>query len=426
MKMTLSPAGRIAGELRPPSNKSLTHRAYIFGAMASVGRTSVTNALDSEDCLATLRIMEQLGARFSHGGGTVHIDPPGRLRQPSAELDCGNSGTTMRLLAGVLASAEGLETVLVGDESLSRRPMGRIVEPLRLMGAQIEGETAPLNISGRRLHGIEHTSPVASAQIKSCLLMAGLSADGETWVTEPARSRDHTERMLRSLGIEVMARGDLTVGVRGGGGWEGFSFNVPGDISSAAYFMAAAAMLPGSDVTLRDVGTNPTRTGIIDALRSTGAQVEIENEHDEQGEPSADIRVRGMHALRPFDVRGDLVPRLIDEIPVLAVAATRCDGTSSFREARELRVKETDRVETVAEGLRAMGARVETFDDGLEVHGPVKLRGAEIDSVGDHRVGMAFAVAGLVATGVTVIHNTDAIRTSYPEFERDLSSLARR
>lgn len=423
MKIAVAGAARLEGGLRPPSNKSLTHRAYIFGAMASAGRTTVQNALDSEDCRATLRIMEHLGARSTHDGGTVYIDPPERLRQPSAELGCGNSGTTMRLLAGVLAAAEGLETILVGDESLSKRPMGRIVGPLRLMGARIEGETAPLRISGRRLHGIEHRSPVASAQIKSCLLLAGLYAEGETWITEPAKSRDHTERMLRALGIDVLSRGGLTVGVRGGGNWDGFTFTVPGDISSAAYFMAAAAMLPGSDVMLRDVGTNPTRTGIIDALRSAGAQVETENERDEQGEPSADIRVRGLQALRPFSVRGDLVPRLIDEIPVLAVVATQCDGTSSFREADELRVKETDRVETVAEGLRAMGASVETFDDGLEVHGPVKLRGAEIDATGDHRIGMAFAIAGLVATGETVIHNADAIRTSYPEFERDLSSL---
>lgn len=424
MRLTVSRSGPLIGSLRPPSDKSLTHRAYILAALAH-GPSVVVHPLRGEDCESTLRIVEKLGASVG-AESAVQIAPPPRLSQPTADLDCGNSGTTMRLLCGVIASEPGVRCRLVGDESLSRRPMRRVTEPLRLMGARIEGDTAPLKIEGARLHGIDYRTPVASAQIKSCLLLAGLRAEGETWVTEPAPSRDHTERMLTSLGVELMSREDGAIGVRGGQSWDGFEFEVPADISSAAFLMCAAAIVPGSRVVLRDVGTNPTRTGVLESLADAGALIESAPQEEQMGEPVSHIAVAHGPALSSFHIAGSLVPRLIDEIPVLAVLATQCEGTTTVRDAGELRVKESDRIETVAANLRNMGATVETFEDGLAVTGPTPLRGAEIDAKGDHRIGMAFAVAGLVAEGETHILNADSIRTSYPGFEADLSALADR
>jgi 3-phosphoshikimate 1-carboxyvinyltransferase len=267
-----SPSGPLIGTVRAPSDKSLTHRAYIFAALAKTP-SMVRHPLRGEDCDHTLAIVRQLGVEVHDEGDVVNLVPPPRLLQPTAALDCGNSGTTMRLLAGVLASEDGLECTMVGDESLSKRPMKRIVEPLRLMGAEVEGDTAPLKVSGRTLRGIDYTSPVASAQIKSCLLLAGVRAEGETWVTEPAQSRDHTERMLTGLGVELGTRGPRTVGVRGGQTWEGFEAYIPADISSAAFLMCAAAMVPGSRVQFEAVGTNPTRTGVHEALAQAGAMM---------------------------------------------------------------------------------------------------------------------------------------------------------
>jgi 3-phosphoshikimate 1-carboxyvinyltransferase len=422
--LRISRSGPLVGALRVPSDKSLTHRAYLFAAMARSGTSVVRNPLRGEDCENTLRIVQQLGAEVVTGE-EVRITSSGSLRSPGADLDCGNSGTTMRLLAGVLASTAGLEARMVGDESLSRRPMKRVTDPLRLMGAQIKGDTAPLVVHGRQLHGIEYTSPVASAQIKSCLLLAGLNAEGETWVTEPAQSRDHTERMFAALGVEMARKGERTIGVRGGQGWDGFETDVPADISSAAFFLCAAAMLPGSHVVLTDVGTNPTRTGVLAALAECGAKITAAPKDEQTGEPVSDIAVES-DEMRAFTIGGDLVPRLIDEIPVLAVLATQCEGTTRIRDAGELRVKETDRIETVASGLRAMGARIETFEDGMEIEGPTPLRAASIDAAGDHRIGMAFAVAGLVADRETTVLNADSIQTSYPGFEQHLAALASR
>jgi 3-phosphoshikimate 1-carboxyvinyltransferase len=410
--------------LRAPSDKSLTHRAYIFAALAQ-GPSEVTSALRGEDCENTLQIVRSLGAEVLDQGGVVRI-VPGPLRSPERDLDCGNSGTTMRLMAGVLASEPGLDATLVGDASLSRRPMWRIVEPLRLMGAEVEGDTAPLHVRGKRLRGIEYATPVASAQIKSCILLAGVRAEGETWVTEPAPSRDHTERMLESLGVEMMQRGTTTIGVTGGQTWDGFSFDVPADVSSAAFFMCAAAMVPGSRVVFADVGTNPTRTGVLEALSEAGAKIRVVPQEDRMGEPVSHVEIDHQEPLKAFEVSGDLVPRLIDEIPVLAVLATQCEGTTRIRDARELRVKESDRVEAVAKNLRAMGAQVETCEDGMDVTGPTPLRAATVDAEGDHRIGMAFAVAGLVAEGETTIVNAESIRTSYPGFQDDLEALSKR
>ncbi len=424
----------VEGQVRPPSDKSLTHRAFMFGALAS-GPSRVRHPLGSEDAEATRRVLTALGVRFEDvSTDEVVVHPCAEWQQPSGPLDCGNSGTTIRLMAGLLASRgirrhdassgyngawSGLEVTLVGDASLSRRPMRRVAEPLRLMGAHVEGDTPPLRIRGGQLQGIDYTTPVASAQIKSAVLLAGLFAEGETRVTEPAQSRDHTERMLAAMGADL-SRNGLTTTVRGRRALEPFEFDVPGDISSAAFLMVAAALGPGSRLELLDLSVNPTRTGILDVFAEVGAEVAIENLRDVLGEPVADVTVRGHEQLNPFTIAGPLVPRLIDEIPVLAVLATQAEGVSVIRDASELRVKESDRIERVAAGLRAMGAAIETHPDGMTITGPTPLRATTISAEGDHRIAMAFAIAGLVADGETVIEGAESVLTSYPNFERDL------
>lgn len=408
----------VEGQVRPPSDKSLTHRAFMFGALAS-GPSRVRHPLGSEDAEATRRVLTALGVRFDDmSADEVVVHPCAEWQQPSGPLDCGNSGTTMRLMAGLLASRP-LEVTLVGDASLSRRPMRRVAEPLRLMGAHVEGDTPPLRIRGGQLQGIDYTTPVASAQIKSAVLLAGLFAEGETRVTEPAQSRDHTERMLAAMGADL-SRNGLTTTVRRRRALEPFEFDVPGDISSAAFLMVAAALAPGSRLELLDLSVNPTRTGILDVFAEVGAEVAIENLRDVLGEPVADVTVRGHEQLNPFTIAGPLVPRLIDEIPVLAVLATQAEGVSVIRDASELRVKESDRIERVAAGLRAMGAAIETHPDGMTITGPTPLRATTISAEGDHRIAMAFAIAGLVADGETVIEGAESVLTSYPNFERDL------
>jgi 3-phosphoshikimate 1-carboxyvinyltransferase len=297
--------------------------------------------------------------------------------------------------------------------------MKRVAEPLRLMGAQIDGDTAPLRIRGGHLHGIDYTTPVASAQIKSAILLAGLLAEGVTRVTEPAQSRDHTERMLAAMGANQMCEG-LTTTFRPGAQLQPFDFEVPADISSAAFLMVAAALAPGSHLELLDVSVNPTRTGILAVLGEAGVLVAQDRPREVLGEPVADLLIQGQHLIRPFTIAGDLVPTLIDEIPVLAVLATQAEGVSHIRDAAELRVKESDRIEKMAEGLRAMGAEIETHPDGMTISGPTPLRGVTIDAAGDHRLAMAFAIAGLVAEGETVIEGAESVATSYPDFERDL------
>jgi len=393
----------------------------MFGAIAD--RPSlVRSPLRGEDCESTLHCLAQLGLRYEWlTESEVRLFPTPSWRQPDADLDCGNSGTTMRLLSGLLASRE-LTCRMIGDASLSRRPMKRIAAPLRLMGATVEGDTPPLTIRGTQLKAIDYVSPVASAQIKSCVLLAGLQADGTTSVKEPSLSRDHTERMLRATGVEI-SEGDI-VSVRGGQTPHGFEIRVPADISSAAFFLVATAVLRDSELTIRDLSVNPTRTGILDVLEQCDVPFRAFNERDELGEPVADLIIRHGRALKPFQISGPLIPRLIDEIPVLAVLATQCEGTSIIRDAGELRVKESDRIETVAQGLRDMGAVVETFEDGFAITGPTRLHAARIDASGDHRIAMAFVVAGLVALGTTVIDGAESIATSYPAFMSDLERLA--
>ena len=386
----------------------------------STGGGVIESPLDSEDCRRTLAAVTALGARVTVNPGMVRIGGGGRLMSPRGPIECGNSGTTMRLLAGLLAGA-GVKAELRGDNSLSRRPMRRVVDPLRQMGANIDGDTAPLFIEPAELHGIDFTSPIASAQVKSAVLLAGLFAQGKTSVTEPAASRDHTERMLAAAGCEV-SRDGLRATVQPGQPSR-VAMRVPADISSAAFFLVAGMLLDGP-VTCLQVGVNPTRTGILDLLKSVGGRVDMTPPHNEQGEPVADIVAEPGRALGPFEIAGDMVPRLIDEIPILAVMATQCEGTSRIRDAAELRVKESDRIETISSGLKSMGANVETFEDGLAIHGPTPLRGAKINAQRDHRIGMAFAIAGLIADGVTTIAGSETIDTSFPGFENELKRLA--
>jgi len=361
---------------------------------------------------------------------TVRLIPPANWTQPAIPLDCGNSGTTMRLLCGLIASRP-LDVTLIGDASLSQRPMRRIGIPLQQMGAIYQGETPPIRIQGAQLKGVDYETPVPSAQIKSAVLLAGLKADGITSVFEASLSRDHTERMLTAMGVNLTqtfsepeyGNGTHHVQVYGGQTPNGFEFEVPGDISSAAFFMVAAAILPGSDLLIKDVSTNPSRTGIFNVFDEVGISTTIQNEAGRLNEPTADVRVTPGTTMRPFCIEGNLIPRLLDEIPVLAVLATQCEGTSYIRDAKELRVKESDRIETVAIALRSMGAAVETFEDGMAITGPTPLTGAVIEAHGDHRIAMAFAIAGLIATGSSVIEGSQSIATSFPNFELELNRL---
>jgi 3-phosphoshikimate 1-carboxyvinyltransferase len=420
VELKVSRASSIQGTFRPPSDKSLTHRSYMLGAIAD-GPSEVRLPLEGEDCESTLACLASMGLRYERGEHGVKLTPIDTWRQPDGPLDCGNSGTTMRLLSGLIASRD-LCVKLVGDASLSRRPMKRIAEPLRLMGAQVEGDTPPLTIRGGRLNGIHYESPVASAQIKSCVLLAGLGASGETMVREPYASRDHTERMLTATGVEILRKSGW-VGVRGGSRPHGFQITVPGDISSAAFLMVAAALLPKSAIVVQDLGVNPTRSGLLDIFEQSQIDFFLDSKREELGEPVSDVHVRYSPKPKPFVVEGSLVPRLIDEIPILAVLASQCHGVSVVRDARELRVKESDRIELIAKALRSMGGSIETHEDGFEINGPTPLRGATIETDGDHRIGMAFAIAGILADGSTTIQGAEAIATSFPAFEKELERL---
>lgn len=421
MKLVVTRAHAVSGEIVIPSDKSLTHRSYLLGAIAN-GPSRIENPLRGEDCESTRHCLEQLGTRFEDDGTFVTVIPAKEWSQPTEPLDCGNSGTTMRLLSGLVASRP-LSVTMKGDASLSRRPMKRIAKPLNEMGALFIGETPPLTIQGGQLHGITYHSEVASAQVKSCVLLAGLRADGKTVLHEPTKSRDHTERMLTAMGASITVDGN-SVAIEPSFDLKPFEMRVPGDISSAAFWLVTGALLAEQPLTLIGVNVNPTRTGILDVLNQVGATVAHRNPRDENGEPVADLEII-RDGTKPFVIEGSLVPRLIDEIPVLAVLATQLSGETIIRDARELRVKETDRIGVVSAGLRAMGANVEATEDGFVIQGPTPLKGAIIDASGDHRIGMAFAIAGLVAEGETVIENADSIQTSYPNFESHLRSIVK-
>lgn len=415
----------LRGELRIPGDKSISHRAVMLGSLAE-GDTEITHFLKGADCLSTVDCFRKLGVKIEIDDRRILVHGKGLhgLRAPSAVLDCGNSGTTTRLISGILAG-QNFSSELTGDASIQKRPMGRIIRPLRSMGASIESmagnDCAPLRIMGSPLHSIHYNSPVASAQVKSCVLLAGLYADGTTCVTEPALSRNHTELMLQYFGGEISSSG-RTVSVKPEPHLQGGQVDVPGDISSAAYFLAAALLVPGSEVLLKHVGINPTRDGILRVVRSMGVRVELLNETVSGGEPTADLLVKSA-SLHGTEIGGDLIPTLIDELPVLAVLAAFAEGTTVIRDAEELRVKESDRLAILVESLSAMGADVTGTQDGMIIRGGRPLHGAMIDSHLDHRIAMSFAVASLAAEGQTEILNSDCVKISYPGFYEDLQFL---
>jgi len=410
-----------------PGDKSISHRAVMLGALAE-GATLIENFLPGEDCLATVACFRKLGVEISWTGkDSLRIQGCGLegLREPEEVLDAGNSGTTMRLLLGIMAG-QPFFSVLNGDASLRCRPMARVTGPLVRMGARIEGRQggnlAPLAVQGGNLKPVHYNSPVASAQVKSAVLLAGLFAGGVTSVTEPYRSRDHTERMLRHFGAKVDVSG-TTVRVAGRPRLLGRKIAVPGDLSSASFLMVAAAALPGSDLTLQRVGINPARSGIIDALTGMGASIELLNPREEGGEPVAEIRVRCTGRLTGIAVGGEMIPRLIDEIPALAVAAALAGGRTEIRDAAELKVKESNRIATVAGMLASFGAVVEELPDGLLVKGGKPLRGCACRSHGDHRIALAASVAGLLAEGETIVHDAECMNVSFPGFDGLLKKI---
>jgi 3-phosphoshikimate 1-carboxyvinyltransferase len=412
-----SPGGRVDGDIRVPGDKSISHRSIILSSIAS-GRSHISGFLQGEDSLNTIQAFRQMGVPIDRDHDQVRVDGVGLngLRAPAGDLDMGNSGTAMRLLLGLLAG-QSFDSRLIGDSSLSSRPMRRVIDPLMSMGALIESEDggrAPLQVhASMGLRAIHYDMPVASAQIKSCLLLAGLYADGETSVREPAPTRDHSERMLKAFGCEVESA-DSVIRIRGGQALTACDVEVPADVSSAAFFMVAASIAPGSDITLQHVGVNPTRTGVIDILRLMGADIELLNEREIGGEPVADIRVRSAE-LSAIDIPLELVPLAIDEFPVLFIAAACARGTTCLSGAAELRVKESDRIQVMADGLAVLGIENRVKDDGIIIEGG-QIGAGRVDSHGDHRIAMAFSVASLRASGSIHIEDCDNVKTSFPEF----------
>jgi 3-phosphoshikimate 1-carboxyvinyltransferase len=412
----------LQGRIRVPGDKSISHRALMLGAIAQ-GETQIQGLLLGEDPRSTASCFSALGAEISAlNPELVQVKGIGlgQLQEPIDVLDAGNSGTTIRLMLGILASHPGRFFAVTGDGSLRSRPMSRVVKPLQQMGAQIWGRQgsslAPLAIQGQNLQPIHYHSPIASAQVKSCILLAGLMTEGKTTVTEPALSRDHSERMLQAFGAELSIDPETnSVTITGPAQLHGQRVIVPGDISSAAFWLVAGAIVPGSELLIENVGVNPTRTGILEALAMMGADIQLENERTVAGEPVADLQVRSC-SLHSCTIAGNLIPRLIDEIPILAVAAVFAQGTTVIRDAAELRVKESDRIAVMAAELNRMGARVTELPDGLEITGGTPLTGADVDSHTDHRIAMSLAIAALNASGTTTIHRAEAAAISYPGF----------
>jgi 3-phosphoshikimate 1-carboxyvinyltransferase len=423
---TLVPARRLRGDFPVPGDKSITHRALLLNAIAH-GPARVTGAGLGEDCLSTLRCLHQLGVEIRRVSDTeVIVQGRGReaLVEPADVLDCGNSGTTMRLILGLLAGLP-FSTALTGDESLNGRPMARITGPLIQMGARISGRDganfAPLAIDGRPLAGITYQMPVASAQLKSALLLASVAASGRTVINQPAISRDHTELMLAAQGVKIETDG-LQLAIEGGQEPTAVDVHVPGDVSTAAFWLVAAAIHPDAEITLRGVGVNPTRSGVLTVLGRMRAGIEV-TETPGGAEPVADVHLRSS-GLRATNIGGDEIPTLIDELPALALAATQAEGTTEIRDAAELRIKETDRIAATAAGLRAMGADIHELDDGLIINGPTPLTGATVNAEGDHRLAMTFGIAGLIASGETIIDGADSVDVSYPGFWDRLRTIS--
>jgi 3-phosphoshikimate 1-carboxyvinyltransferase len=414
----VAPGGVLQGRLRVAGDKSISHRSVMLGSLAE-GVTHITGLLEGEDVLCTLAAFRAMGVQAKGSDqGKLTIQGVGLngLRPPAQPLDMGNSGTAMRLMAGILAG-QTFDSVLIGDESLSQRPMKRVADPLAQMGARIEtneGGRPPLRIrGGQRLRGIDYRMPMASAQVKSCLLLAGLYAYGETVVTEPAPTRDHTERMLRGFGYDVQVKGP-TIRVRGGGKLTACDIDVPADISSATFFLVGAAIRPGSELVLEHVGINPTRIGVINILRLMGADLAIENAREAGGEPVADLRIRGGQ-LKGIRIPEDQVPLAIDEFPALFIAAACAEGETVLTGAHELRVKESDRIAVMAAGLKRLGIQAQETPDGIVIQGD-RLQGGEVDSHGDHRIAMSFAMSALAAAGPVTIRDCKNVATSFPDF----------
>ena len=418
-KIELIKAGSFKGEFTPPPDKSISHRSVIFSSMAK-GTSTVTNFLRANDTLSTVHAFRSLGIDIIDEGPTLTIHGRGLhgLSEPSDVIDCGNSGTTIRLLSGVL-SGNPFFSVLTGDSSLRTRPMARVINPLGLMGAHIiardNNRYPPLAIKGGNLLPIRYVMPVASAQVKSSLILAGLYTEGDTEIVEPIQSRDHSEKMLPAYGADLTVEG-LGITVKGGRELLALDMQVPGDFSSAAFFIVAALLIPGAEITARNVGLNPTRTGLLKVLKNMGAAIEISNIHAVSGEPVADIYCRREAPLKAVSITGEIVPSLIDEFPILCVAAALAEGTTTITGAEELRVKESDRIKTIASELRKMGVELEEYPDGLSIKGAERLLGAEVESHGDHRIAMSMAVAALAAEGKTVINGASAVDISFPGF----------
>lgn len=432
--LTITPGRPLRGTITVPGDKSLTHRAIILTALAE-GTSTISGYCQGEDCLNTMRAFQSLGVPITHTPAEMTVRGKGfwGLTEPDSPIDCGNSGTGIRLLTGLLAGQDFF-SVLTGDESIRRRPMGRVVKPLREMGAVIGGrkggELAPLAITGSRLHGIDYTSPVASAQMKSSLLLAGLFAQGQTRYREPSLSRDHTERMFQFFGIPLTKdEGALVLQGRPSIGWRGVPIAIPGDFSAAAFFIVGATIVPGSDVTIRRVGMNQTRTGLMDVMRKMGADIQVLDQREEAGEPVGDLRVKSA-SLKGVTIGSELIPKTIDEFPVLCVAAAVADGDTVISGAEELRVKESDRIATMSGELRAMGALIEERPDGMIIRG--LGQGGEngrlnatssAQSHGDHRVAMSLAIGGLTAEQRMTIADTGCVNTSFPNFNEALTQL---
>jgi 3-phosphoshikimate 1-carboxyvinyltransferase len=450
-RIEFSKAKGFKGAFSPPPDKSISHRAVIFSSL-SKGKSIIKNFLRAEDTISTMNAFRALGVDISEVSPPTHPAPSrgegkgggesSKLRAPNSELvingngihglkepcnviDCGNSGTTIRMLSGVL-SGNPFFSVLTGDKSLRTRPMDRVIIPLRQMGAEIiarvENRYPPIAIKGRKLQPIKYPSPVASAQVKSAILLAGLYADGETEIIEPAKSRDHSERMLPVFGADIKVEG-LHVSIRGGTKLKGAEIHVPGDFSSAAFFIIGALLIKDSDITIKGVGINPTRTGLINILNEMGADIDISNVRNLSGEPVADIHCKGRAELKAINITKEKIPALIDEFPILCVAATQSTGTTTIRGAGELRLKESDRIRSMVTELSKMGAEIEEFEDGLSIRGKKRLKGTITDSHSDHRIAMALSIAALIADGKTMINGVKSVNISFPGFFKILRRL---
>lgn len=418
-RIDLSKAKSFKGEFSPPPDKSISHRAVIFSSL-SKGKSIIKNFLRAEDPLTTINAFRTLGINIEDTADEIIIDGKGihGLREPDRIIDCGNSGTTMRFLSGIL-SGNPFFSVLTGDESLRQRPMSRVIIPLRLMGAEImaryDDSYPPIAIRGKRLKAIQYTMPVASAQVKSAILLAGLYAEGVTEVVEPFKSRDHTERMLPAFGAEIKVE-NLRLKIKGGTELHGLEIYVPGDFSSAAFFIVGALLIRDSEIIIRGVGINPARIGLLSVLKEMGADVEISNIKDLSGEPVADIYCKGGRELKGIHITREKIPSLIDEFPVLCVAATQATGITAIRGAEELRIKESDRIKAMATELRKMGVKIEEFEDGLNITGGSNLKGAVIESYRDHRIAMSMSIAAIIADGTTTINDISSVSISFPGF----------